>query len=128
MTDQVYSMGSNEFKESGHEKKKHVPTLVPIFEGLEIAQVASGYQKTIFLTSEGDVLEIGKWNQSGGPFLKHKIPEPIVKIEAEYYSFYALSSLGNVFSWRFNGFNKLGFPSGEEVESPQMIPFFSEKA
>ena len=39
---------------------------------------------TIFLTSEGDVLEIGKYNESGNPFLKHEIPEPIVKIGLDY--------------------------------------------
>jgi len=50
--------------------------------------------------SEGDVFEIGEFNQSGKPFLKHKIPELIVKIESGGHSFYALSSLGNVFSWR----------------------------
>ena len=53
MTDQVFSMGKNEYKESGHAEEKLVPTLVPILEGLEIVQVAAGYQMTIFLTSEG---------------------------------------------------------------------------
>ena len=129
MTDQVYSMGSNKLKESGHEEENALDsTLVPILEGLEIVQVASGYQKTLFMTSEGDVLEIGKYNKSGEPFLKHEIPEPIVKIAAGYTSFYALSSLGNVFSWRENRWNQLGFPGGElNVPSPRMISFFSEK-
>ena len=60
MSDQVYSMGSNENKETGHlrEKKVLVPTLVPILEGFEIVQVASGNEITLFLTSEGGVLEI----------------------------------------------------------------------
>ena len=117
MTDQVFSMGRNEKKESGHKVEKHFLTLVRILEGLEIVQIASGYRMTIFQTSEGEVLEIGKWNQSGEPFLKHKIPELIVKIAAGEYSFYALSSLGNVFSWRDNRYNQLGF-SGEGMECP----------
>ena len=54
MTDQVYSMGQNRNKESGHDGQKVlVPTLVSILEILEIVQVASGYDMTIFLTSEG---------------------------------------------------------------------------
>ena len=58
MTDQVYSMGENVSKESGHEQVHVlVPTLVPILEGFEIVQVASGFLMTLFLTSEGDVLE-----------------------------------------------------------------------
>ena len=130
MTDQVYSMSRNGNKESGHEEKNVVfPTLVRILEGFEIVQVASGHRMTIFLTSEGDVLEIGKWNESGEPFLKHKNPESIVKIVAGTYSLFALSSLGNVFSWRGNGYKQLGFP-GEDVEKvsyPRMIPFFSKK-
>ena len=34
-----------------------------------------------------------------------------------------------MFSWRENGYNQLGFPGGvgEEVDSPRMISFFSEK-
>ena len=129
MTDQVYSMGSNEKKENGHkEKNVLVPTLVHILEGLEIVQVASGYGMTIFLSSEGNVLEIGEHNKSGEPFHKHEMPEPIVKIEAGNHSLYALPSLGNVFSWKSNQYNKLGFPTGgEKVPSPRMISFFSEK-
>ena len=115
MTDQVFFMGENWKKESGHEEDRvFVTTLVSILEGLKIVQVASGYGITLLLTSEGDVLEIGKWNKSGKPFLKHKFPEPIVKIGAGYHSFYALSSLGNVFSWRDNSFNQLGFPGRKE--------------
>ena len=91
MTDQLFSMGRNLFQESGHEGEKHVPNLVSILKGLEIVQVAAGYQMTIFLTSEGDVLEIGKYNKSRKPFLKHKISEPIVKIVADTYSLYAFS-------------------------------------
>ena len=53
MTDQVFSMGRNGLRETGQEEEKHVPTLVSILEGFEIVQVASGYQMTIFLTSEG---------------------------------------------------------------------------
>ena len=83
-------------------KKVLVPTLVPTLDGLKIVQIAAGFQKTIFLTSEGEVLEIGLYNKSGKPFLKHRIPEPIVKIEAGYYSLYALSSLWSVFGWRNN--------------------------
>ena len=104
-----------------------VPTLVPILEGLKIVQVAAGFEMTIFLTSEGEALEIGRYNKSGEPFLKHEIPEPIVKIVAGKASFYALSSLWNVFAWRNNGYNQLGFPGGVNVKSPRMISFFSEK-
>ena len=83
MTDQVFSMGWNDRKECGLERKDVLfPTPVRILEGLEIVQVAAGYQMTIFLTSEGEVLEIGDYNKSGKPFLKHKIPESIVNIEA----------------------------------------------
>ena len=107
-------MGMNLEKESGHEEENVlVPTLVPILEGLEIVQVASEDEMTLFLTSEGDVLEIGYYNKSWKPFLKHKIPEPIVKIEAGYY-FYALSSQGNVFSWRNNQWNQLEFSEKRE--------------
>ena len=128
MTDQVYSMGWNKRKESGHDENELVPTLVRILEGLKIVQVVVGFEMTIFLTSEGDVLEIGEFNKNGEPFLKHKFSEPIVKIEAGFSSFYAISSLGNVFSWRSNDWNQLGFPTGEEyVLAPQMISFFSEK-
>ena len=110
MTDQVYSMGQNDDKECGHDEQKHVPNLVSILEGLEIVQIASGYQITIFLTSEGEVLEIGKWNnRSGKPFLEHEIPEPIVKIVVGDYSLYALSSSGNVFSWGNNSQSSSGF-------------------
>ena len=102
--------------------------LFRILEGLEIIQVASGGQMTLFLTSEGGILEIGKHNKSGKPFLKHEITEPIVKIEAGCYSFFALSSLGNVFSWRDNSWNQLGFSGeGKVVKSPQMISFFLRK-
>jgi len=52
MTDQVFSMGENGFKESGHVEEKLVPTLVPILEALEIVQMASGSHITVFLTSE----------------------------------------------------------------------------
>ena len=38
MTDQVYSMGLNENKESGHEEEKHVPTLVRLLEGFPFSQ------------------------------------------------------------------------------------------
>ena len=118
-TNQVFSMGLNREKESGHdgEEKKAVlvPTLVQILEGLEIVQVASGDEITIFLTSEGEVLEIGEFNnESEEPFLKHEFPEPIVKIEAGGESLYALSSLGNVFAWRENQYNQLGFPGRGE--------------
>ena len=106
-------MGWNTKKESGHKKPIGVTTLVPILEGLEIVQMAAGERMTIFLTSTGEILEIGVFNRSGKPFLKHKIPEPIVKIVAGEYSFYALSFLGNVFSWRDNEYNQLGFPGGE---------------
>ena len=129
MTDQVFSMGQNEIKGSGYQKEKLVPTLVLILKGFEIVQIASGEEMTIFLTSEEDVLEIGKYNQRGKPFLRHKFPEPIVNIVTGYYSFYALSSLGNMFSLRNNQFNQLGFPGGREwnVPSPRMISFFSKK-
>ena len=91
MTDQIFSIGKNKKKESGHEEGKKFPTLVRILEGMEIVQVAAGYQITLFLISEGDVLEIGLWNKSEEPHLKHKISEPIVKIVADTYSLYAFS-------------------------------------
>ena len=58
MTDQVFSMGENEEKESGQDEEKvFVPTLVRILEGLEIVQVAAGEGKTIFLISK-DIYEL----------------------------------------------------------------------
>ena len=129
MTDQVFFMGRSWEKESAHKDKKvFVPTLVRILESLKIVQIAAGQEATIFLTSEGVVLEIVKYNKSGNPFLKHEIPEPIDKIVAGLYFFFALSSQGNVYGWRNNGANQLGFPGREEdILSPRMIPFFSEK-
>ena len=49
MTEQVYSMGKNREKESGHEERKVlVQTLVSIIEGLEIFQIAAGYYSPSF--------------------------------------------------------------------------------
>ena len=128
MTDQVYSMGQNTRKETGHDIEKQIPTLVPSLKDLDIVQVAAGYQMTIFLTSEGEVLEIGHYSQGGEPFLKHKIPEPIVKISACPYSLYALSSNGNVYNWRGWLSKTTDYPTGQDmIDSPRMIPFFSEK-
>ena len=108
-------MGQNGNKESGQEDEENdFPTVVRILEGLEVIQVASGHHIILFPTSERDALEIGNHNKSGEPFLKHEFPEPIFKIVTGYHSLYALSSPGNVFSWRENGWNQLGFPGREE--------------
>ena len=46
MTDQVFSMGSNLSKESGHEEENVlVPTLVPILEGLRLSRLLLGIRK-----------------------------------------------------------------------------------
>ena len=52
---------------------------------------------------------------------------PLLRLRLEL-TLSLLSLLGNVFSWRDNQWNHLGFHTEEEdVSSPQMIPFFSEK-
>ena len=63
---QVFSFGQKRKYENRSSDEK-APTLVPILEGLEIVQVASGNEMILFQTSEGDVLEIGKYNKSRKP-------------------------------------------------------------
>ena len=129
MTDKVYSIGHNGYKECGGGENRKVPTLIPGVEGFGIVQVAAGYGMAIFLTNEGDILETGKYNKSGEPFLKHEIPEPILKIKAGHLAFFALTALGNVYGWGGNSFHLLGVQAKGEnhVSSPRKIPFLRKK-
>lgn len=128
---EVYSFGNGKYGKLGHgnEKNVNIPTKI---QGItsKIKQAAAGYNHSLFLTEEGDVLSCGEG--SGGqlghgneeyvniPTKIQGIQPKIVQVEAGDLLTLLLDENGKVHSCGANYYGELGYSTTEEPRSMRL--------
>lgn len=127
----VYSSGSNDYEQLGHDKSRKKPEQIMALETQFIIQVAAGYSFSLALNNNG---QLYCWGAVSGQrddeyfyakpsVIKTPNDSSLVQITSGYYHFLMLTEDGRVYVMGLNNHGQLGL--GNRISSPQPVYLIS---
>ncbi|GAB0092566.1 probable E3 ubiquitin-protein ligase HERC4 [Sergentomyia squamirostris] len=129
----VYSCGSNDYGQLGHELSRKRPQHIESLKNYNIIQVSSGYGHSMALNEWGQVFTWGSDSQgqlgheTGGIQAAPRIvrslsTKHVVQIACGHNHCLALTNSGEIYVWGDNEFGQLGIgPSAKTVNKPALL-------
>jgi E3 ubiquitin-protein ligase HERC4 len=127
----LYSSGSNDYEQLGHDKSRKKPEQIFALETQVIVNIAAGHSFSLALNNKGQLF---CWGSISGQrddeyfyakptVIKNPNDASLVQISSGYYHFLMLTEDGKVYVMGLNNHGQLGL--GTRVSSPQPIYLIS---